>query len=166
MRHASTKAALVLTALLATIGCGGGGSDDATKFVGNWTFNTGSVINATCQPPIVPAMQSFDLAGREVSITKISNSSIRVLVGTGTGCSVTFSVSGAMATANANQLCTLPVMLGGQTSNQTIMVDSWTLSLSGTMLATTLSGAVAICTAMGSGSLSMSAGGTDGGAGG
>jgi hypothetical protein len=152
-----------LVAALGGAGCSSGSGDDASKFVGTWMYNTGSTINAACTAPL-PPMLSFDLTGQQVTITKVDDTHIKSSVGQ--SCTINFTVSGAMATAAAGQICMLTVDVGGTPMNEAIMLSTWVLTASGTALSTTLSGTVAICTATGSGTLSPSTTPADGGLGG
>jgi len=157
--HFSTVLACLLAASLA--GCGGG-SDDATKFAGTWTFTAGSSVTATCIPPAPPNPAPFDLTGQDVTITKVDNSHLRANVTLQAGqpaCLVNFHVSGSTATADDNQSCNVVLSLTGTPTSYPILLKSWTLTISGQVITTALQGSVALCTAMGSGTLMPGSGG-------
>jgi hypothetical protein len=134
-------ASLVVLALAVAPSCGGGGGDQTAKFVGAWTFTSGS-LTPVC---LVPGVPPFDLTGLNVTFTKIDDSTISLMINA--FCDVHFHVSGNSATAVANQTCSLD--LGGALMMQTVNVTKWTLSLSGDHIDNVIAGSVAICTASG-----------------
>lgn len=131
---------------------GGGGnggaaaSDPATAFVGGWTFDSGSVA-PTCSGVSVPAIA---LTGNAVSITKIDTGHINLSFSNSElTCSINFAVSGATATAESAQSCTIKVSGTSGTFN----VTTWTLTESGNSISMSVSGtakvAVVSCTPTG-----------------
>jgi hypothetical protein len=140
-----------------SLGCGSSSSsDDAAKFVGAWTFDSGSVP-AMCPPPLPSA--TLQLTGLVETITKVDTTHIKVEAGS--GCSVNFSVSGSTAMAASGQTCIFNTQAFGEVS---VAISTWTLSLSGATLSQTITGsAFGACTASGSGTATQHAG--DGGAG-
>jgi len=133
-----------LLALALTPSCGGGG-DPTARFVGPWTFSAGTVVPMCTLVPV----SSFSIAGLNVTFEKVDSSTIKLTVNA--GCVVSFKVSGSKATVVDGQTCSLDVPQVGTVS---ISVTSWTLTLVGDHIDTSLSGmALGICTAMGTGTL-------------
>jgi hypothetical protein len=120
--------------------CGGGG-DQTAKFVGPWTFASGSLM------PMCPiaGVPTFNLAGLNVAFEKVDDSTISLVINT--GCTVKFSVSGNKATAPSGQTCALD--LGPPLGPQSITIKTWTLVLTGNHIDATIAGQALICTAMG-----------------
>src|SRR4051812_24049843 len=154
MRNGITKSALLLAVTLAAA-CGSSAADDAMKFVGSWTFASGSVA-ATCSSGLPGG--TFPLAGLTVMITRVDNSHIRIEANT--SCIVNFSVSGATASVAAGQTCTLPTPTLGP---QQIDITTWTLALASGSIDAAITGTAigGLCTASGTGVLVPAAG--DGG---
>jgi hypothetical protein len=144
-----------LVSLTLAPSCGGGG-DQTTKFVGQWTFASGTLT------PVCPVagLPNFDLKGLNVTFQKVDNSTISLTLNT--TCVVKFTVSGSKATAVAGQMCGLD--LGAPLGMQSIAVTTWTLSLVGDHIDATIAGKASICSAMGTATLVR--GTTDGGVGG
>lgn len=145
----------VLLALAALAGCGSS-ADDAAKFAGEWTFESGQLAAACGQTIQAPA--PFQLRGLSVTLKRVNNSAFDLIAGTAQKCTLHFSVSGNKATAAANQPCILDV---GSFGEQTLNVTTWTLDLTGDHLVSTTSALVLICSLNGSGVLAR--GGPDGG---
>jgi hypothetical protein len=136
---------------LSTAACGGGSAAPQTdSFVGPWTFTSGMLTPACGGGVTVPP---FPLAGLSVVFTKVDDSTISLTAGTA-GCTVKFTVSGSTATAAAGQTCTLDVAIA---AGMPIMINKWTLKLSGDQIDSDISGAVLICTATGTGTLTRGA---------
>lgn len=155
----SKSRALALAALVSVgslIGCGGG-SDDAAKFAGPWTFESGE-LTPTCTAPI-GAQPPFSMAGLGVQLVKVSGGSFDLVAGDTGKCKVRFSVAGTKATVTANQKCELNV---GSFGPQEITVKTWTLELDGEKLKSVTTGSVFVCQLSGSGVLVRGA--PDGGA--
>jgi hypothetical protein len=132
----------------------GGGSGNADAFVGNWTFDSGT-IEPMCTGVTV---NSMDLTGATITITKVDGSHIRATSTTGITCNVTFAVSGSTATSQAGGTCTVMVPNFGAA---TVNITSWTLTLSGDKLMSNLNGSASIgglvsCTPMSTATLSKS----------
>jgi len=151
---------LVVGALCLTctpLACGGSSSSDvATPFVGDWTFDTG-MVNATCTGGLPNGM--FPLAGLTGTITRVNNT--QIMLTANASCVINFNVSGTTATAASGQTCTLNTPTLGP---QQIDITSWTLTMSGATLATSIMGTAVggLCNAAGTGTLSKHAA-TDGG---
>jgi hypothetical protein len=141
------KIGVTAVALVALAACGSS-ADDATKFAGVWTFESGQLA-ATCGQAI-PSPAPFQLAGLSVTLKRINNGSFDLIAGTAAKCTIHFSVSGNKATAPSNQTCILDV---GDTGEQTLTVDTWTLELAGDRLTSKTTGLVLICSLNGSGVL-------------
>jgi hypothetical protein len=161
MRHLTTTLPLLaLTFGVMAAGCGSSSSDDAAKFVGTWTFDSGSVA-ATCPAPL-PSL-SVPLMSLTETITRTDATHVKLEAG-GASCAITFMVSGMTATAAAGQTCvlntpTLPV------PTVSVVISTWTLMLSGTALSQSIAGtALGACATAGSGSATQHPA-TDGGAG-
>jgi hypothetical protein len=151
MRHATMGRFLALVLLAG--GCGSSSTDQTSKFVGTWTFDTGSA-DATCMGL---GNFSIPLAGLSGTITRVDDSHIQLAASTPCGpgsCTIKYSVSGMTATAESGQMCSLPVQaLGG--SCQAIAISSWTMTLSGSTLSASIMGTALVCTATGTGTLTM-----------
>jgi phosphotransferase system glucose/maltose/N-acetylglucosamine-specific IIC component len=132
MRYPTFRSILFVATLAAGCGSSASSSDGASKFAGSWTFNPGT---AMCTSSAL----SFPVTGLAVTIAKVDATNITLSAGT--GCSITFKVSGATATADAGQSCTLD----SQAGPQTIMVSSWTLVISGDHITNTAAGTATIC---------------------
>ncbi|HTA19006.1 MAG TPA: hypothetical protein VK989_06920 [Polyangia bacterium] len=131
--------------------CGGGGSgDQTTKFVGPWTFSSGELTpTATC-----PITTSFALKGIAVTFAKVDDSTISL--GIGAACTVKFTVTGAKATVEPNQTCTLD--FGAPLGAVAVAVKTWTLALSGDTIDNMIVGvAGGFCTASGTAVLTRGA---------
>src|SRR5262252_4715004 len=91
---------LVLLSSTFAASCGGGG-DQTAKFVGPWTFSSGSLM------PMCPiaGVPTFNLMGLNVTFQKVDNATISLMLNT--GCAVKFTVSGNKATAPSGQSCAL-----------------------------------------------------------
>jgi len=158
MRNVTTSKTLAIVLLVAACGSSSS-SDDASKFVGVWTFDSGT-ITATCSGGLPGG--SFPLTGLTGTITRTDNTHIRLTANA--SCVIDFTVSGstAMVVTSPPQSCTLNTPTLGP---QQIAINMWTMTLTGTTMSATISGTAlaGVCTASGSGSLSQH-GGTDGGA--
>ena len=119
-------------------GAGGSTASDATTaFVGSWTFDSGQIA-PTCKGVTVGAIA---LTGNKVSITKVDSGHIVLSFSNSElDCSVAFSVSGATATAEAGQTCSITVM-GIST---TFDVGTWTLTESGNSISMSFSGTASV----------------------
>jgi hypothetical protein len=145
-------ALVLMLALAVTPSCGGGGGDQTVKFLGTWTFSSGQ-LTPMCALITTP----FSLTGLPVVFTKVDDSTISL--GIGAACTVKFKVSGAKATVEPNQTCTLDV---GALGPQTVAIVKWTLMLSGDQIDNDIAGSILICTA--SGTAVLTRGGPDAGA--
>jgi hypothetical protein len=154
---------LVALALAAASACSSAGpsGDQTTKFSGAWTFASGQLA-PTCS--IAAGLPPFDLAGLDVTFTKIDDATISLTINA--TCDVHFHVSGDSGTVLANQTCALD--LGGVLGMQNIMVTKWTLALAGDQIDCAITGQASFCSAAGTGVLvrrTADAGVTDGAAG-
>jgi hypothetical protein len=150
----STLATLFAAAwfMLAPACGGGGGGDQTTKFIGTWTFSSGDLTPTAGCPITAP----FSLKGLTVTFAKVDNSTISL--GIGTACTVKFTVSGAKATVEPKQTCTLDV---GALGPMSVAIDAWTLTLTGDQIDNMIEGSILICKA--SGMAVLTRGGPDGG---
>jgi hypothetical protein len=145
------RATLIL-ALTGVSACGGGGvgGDQASKFAGSWTFQSG-VLTPDCGAGLT--VPPFMLTGLPLVLTKVDDSTIQVVAGSA-GCTLTFKVAGAVASATSGQMCTLET---GSLGQQTVTVTSWKLTLADERITTDISASVMAsiltCTATGSGVL-------------
>jgi hypothetical protein len=145
-------AALVIVSAVSAVGCdddGGGSSGDADAFVGNWGFTSGS-IEPNCTGV---TLATVDLTGATVAITKVDGSHIHGMVSGSITCDVTFAVSGSTATAAAGSTC---MVSAGNLGSVAASITSWTLTVSGTTIQTSLMGTVSslvTCMPSGSGTL-------------
>ena len=143
-----------LGAGLVSLACSSGGGN-GVGLVGTWTFTSGSVTPMMCSVLGLSITTSFPLAGQELPIVKGADSS-HVEVSAGS-CPVTFTVTGTSASAAPGQACN--VSFGGISAPVTI--SSWTLTLTGDTLTSSLSGSAPTggpsCTLSGAGTLTPSA---------
>lgn len=155
MQKLGTTAALLLAMIaIPAGGCSSDGGDDAAKFAGTWTFDSGMVMPMCALLPLA----DFSLVGLEVIITATDKSHLAVTAGNA-GCAVNFTVSGATATASPGQACTLEVAGGPRM----IGVTSWTMTIAGDIIQTQLTGTLeGLCMPSGLGVLGRHA--ADGGA--
>jgi hypothetical protein len=143
--------AMMFTATVTTLAsCGSSApaGDQTMPFIGSWVFASG-MLTPTCKAPL-PQLPAFALAGLDVTFTKVDSATIRLEAGTA-GCTVVFTVSGQAATAKPGQSCMLD--LGGVLREQLVGIKSWTLMAAGDHINNTISGAVAVCSADGTGVL-------------
>jgi hypothetical protein len=152
MRNRTTMAvAVALTSVAMTLAACGSSAptgDQTTSFVGTWAFSSG-MLTPTCMSPI-PQLPPFSLKGLTVAFTKVDDSTFSLTAGTA-GCTVLFGASGQTATARPMQTCMLD--LGPPLGPEAVAIKSWTLTASGDQIENTISGAIAVCTADGSGVL-------------
>ena len=131
----------VAAALLA-LGCGSNSvmtnSNPTAAFTGSWTFGSGSIQPMCSGITISP----FDLTGDTMVVTKVDDTHVAtMLTGTGVMCDVNFTVSGSTATAETGQSCLVSVNAGTLgTVPVTIMITSWTLTVSGNSLTIAMNG--------------------------
>jgi hypothetical protein len=150
---------MLALALALAPACGDSGGDQTTKFIGDWTFASGSLAASCLGSPLPP----FDLTGLPATFTKVDDGTIAL--GLGTVCSVKFHVSGNEANVAAGQTCTLD--LGTGLGMQSITIMKWSLTLTGDRIDNDIQGMAAICMASGTAVLVRGApdGGPVGGAG-
>jgi len=130
-------------------GSGGAASDATTPFVGSWTFDSGSVT-----PMCSVNVAAISLTGSAVAITKIDSSHIKLAFSNSElTCNVDFAVSGATATAESGQTCTITVM----GTSATFKVTTWTLMESGSTISMSVNGTAMVsivnCTPAGTATL-------------
>ena len=127
-----------------------GGALRTDDFVGSWRYDSGTLTPNMCSV-LGTAIPPIPLTGETVTITKTDATHINV--NAGSACDVAFTVNGAVATAAPNSTCAVTVMGIPVTLN----ITSWTLTLSGTGLASAESGSAPLggsaCTASGTGAL-------------
>ena len=156
MRPRLSRASILFALLTVTLApsCGGGGSgDQTTKFVGAWTFASGELTPTAGCPISAP----FSLKGISVMFAKVDDATISL--GIGAVCTVRFKVSGATATVEPKQTCTLDF---GALGPMAVAIDAWTLTLTGDQIDNTIEGSIFICKA--SGTAVLTRGAHDGGA--
>jgi hypothetical protein len=125
---------LALIACAAFGGCSSSSNGATDKFLGNWTFETGT-LSAACTglPPF-----SSSLIGETVTLMKGTSSDLASTLTTSMGtCMLKLTVSGTMATADAGQSCTFNVTAGGLTVPVTVNINSWTVTTTDGMTMTT-----------------------------
>lgn len=119
-------------------GTGGSTTTDATSaFVGSWTFDSGQI------PPNCTGLtlNAIMLTGNKVSITKVDSGHIDLSFSNSElDCSVAFAVSGATATAETGQTCSITVM----GTSATFDVGTWTLTESGSSISMSISGTASV----------------------
>ncbi|MFL5308326.1 MAG: hypothetical protein ACJ8F1_24155 [Polyangia bacterium] len=129
------RAVLVLG--LATASCGSSSSSNPDSFVGQWTYQSGSIV-PNCSGITVG---DIDLTGDAVSITKVDSTHIAMVVAaTGAMCNVRFAVDGNTATADTNQTCAI----SDGTYNATLHVTSWTLLMDSGTITMSMKGTAAV----------------------
>ncbi len=127
----------VLVLALAVASCGSSSSSNPDAFVGNWTFQSGSIV-PNCTGIM---LGDINLTGDAVPITKVDATHIAMMVSaTGAMCNVRFTVNGNTATADSGQTC---AMMDGVYA-ATMSVTSWTLSLSNDTITMSMSGTAAV----------------------
>ncbi|MES1166136.1 MAG: hypothetical protein ABUR63_10275, partial [Verrucomicrobiota bacterium] len=127
----------VLVLALATVSCGSSSSSNPDSFVGQWTFQSGSIV-PNCSGLTV---SDIDLTGDAVTITKVDSSHIAMVVAaTGAMCNVRFTVNGSTATADIGQTC----MISASGNSATLHVTSWTLSMAAGMITMSMNGVAAV----------------------
>jgi hypothetical protein len=145
----------VLGFALAGAACSSSSGSNADAFVGTWTFTSGTITPMNCSlggtsvPPV-------DLTGSQLVVTKVDDSHVTAMLSS--TCAPTFSTSGSTATVASNQSC--GVMTSGLTV--TVAISSWTMSVTGDSMTTSMSGSVGLlagCTVSGTGMLTKPAGG-------
>jgi hypothetical protein len=121
--------------------CGGGGANQTDKFVGPWTFASGTLV------PMCPiaGVPNFNLMGLPVTFQKVDASTISLMLNA--GCIVSFKVSGNKATVEAKQTCSLDT--GSALGTVSVAITTWSLTLTGDHIDSSLSGTASFCTAMG-----------------
>ena len=138
-----------LVGLALVIGGAGCGSSKtgSEHFAGTWVY--AGMINPNCGSG-GPAVAPIDLTGYSVVITATDSSHLSVALGT--ACTVKFDVDGFTATAQSGQSCSFN--LGGTLGQQAVTITKWTLTSTSTDTITSdFSGAILICTATGTGTL-------------
>ncbi len=133
-----------MLACAAFIGCSSSSNSAPDKFVGNWTFSSGS-LNATCTglPPF-----TNDLTGQTLTLTKgMSSDLVSTLTSSLGTCTLKLSVSGTVASAEPAQSCSFNVPVAGTSIAVTVNINTWTVTTTDGMSMTTAA------TATGSGGL-------------
>ncbi len=102
MLHRTTLTLALLSA--STLAACGGEEKDVSKYVGNWTYMTGSVtVNCDKAPPMqFPLTGSFKVASGTDSDLATSPDM--------TTCNLKFDVSGTTVSMRPNQFCMFPAM--------------------------------------------------------
>jgi hypothetical protein len=124
-------AALIAASCLAAGSCSSSGSNN-DKFMGTWTFDTGSITGTNCT-----GLSTVSLQGETLTLTKgtMSDLSSTLMSSFGT-CTLNLNVMGTVASATAGQTCIFTVAaLGGL--QVTFGVDSWTVTTTDGMSMTT-----------------------------
>jgi hypothetical protein len=109
----------------AFIGCSSSSNSAPDKFVGTWTFGSGS-LNAMCNglPPFMS-----DLTGQTLTLTKGTSSDLVSTLTSSLGtCTLKLSVSGTVASAEAGQSCSFMVTVGGIAVPVTVNINTWTVT--------------------------------------
>jgi hypothetical protein len=149
--------ALVLMAGCSSSGNPGSSGPSADSYVGTWTFQSGS-INPGC--PASLNVPSIDLTSQPVSISKVDSTHIAMMIAAtdqSVMCDVNFTVNGSTATAASGQTCAIKA--SGITA--TVMVTSWTLTLSGSTIDMSMMGtanAIVTCNPTSTGTLTKTGG--------
>ncbi len=159
---AAVALALALALASSLTGCGGGGSAASTDaFVGQWTFQTGSIS------PMCSGITISDIAltGDALEITKVDGTHVAmVIAASGLSCDVTFAVSGSTASVESGQSCVATF----DNMSATVDIATWKLTLTGDTLVSSMTGNASVsiisCTPTSTGTLAPS--GADGAAGG
>jgi hypothetical protein len=137
-----TAVALALAGGCSSSG-GGSGGVTADNYVGNWTFQSGSIV-PNCSGGI--SVPTIDLTGDTVAITKVDATHVAAMIGGGGGaaapvmCNVTFTVDGSTAKANSGSTCAI----NDNGIAATVTVTSWTLTLSGNQIDMSMAGTASV----------------------
>ena len=126
-------------AALFLFGCGSSSiaGDPATNFAGNWTFGSGS-IQPMCN---IAGISPVDLTGDTLSIIRVDPTHVSTsLTGSGLMCNVDFTVTGTTATAANGSSCLVNVPVSGTNVPVSIVITSWTLTVSGDTLSMAMKG--------------------------
>ena len=124
-RDAARLTSLLAVACAAFIGCSSSSNSAPDKFVGTWTFSSGS-LNATCNglPPFMS-----DLTGQTLTLMKGTSSDLVSTLTSSLGtCTLKLGVSGTVASAEAGQSCNFTVMVGGLSVPVTVNINTWTVT--------------------------------------
>ena len=140
-----------LSACSDSLGNSDGGAPRTDAFVGTWRYDSGTLAPNMCMV-LGTAIPPIPLTGEMITITKMDDNHLNV--NAGSACDVKFTVSGSVATAAGGSTCVVTVMNIPVTLN----ITSWTLTLTGSTLASSESGSAPLggsaCTASGTGTLS------------
>jgi hypothetical protein len=108
-------------------------TNSADKFVGTWTFDSGTVTPTNCQ-----GLGPVSLVGETLTLAKGTGSDLMSTFQSSFGtCALNLTVSGNAADADAGQTCMFNVPVAGTTLTFTFNVTSWTVTTTNGMAMTT-----------------------------
>ena len=94
------------------------------KFVGTWTFDSGTITPTNCQ-----GLGPISLVGETLTLAKGTGSDLVSTLQSSFGtCTLNLTVSGNVADANAGQSCMFNVPVGGTTLTFTFNITSWSVT--------------------------------------
>jgi len=131
--------------VLGAVGCGGGSSNNAGKYVGIWTYSSGTETT-TC-PDFTPSTDTSQLTG-SVNISAGSSADL-VTSDNSSSCVLKFDLDkNGVAQVLPGQTCTSPLtFIDGSTGTLNLTPQTWMLSLfSPTVLASSGSGTATVLT--------------------
>jgi hypothetical protein len=116
---------LGLLVAFATAGCGGGSSGGASRFIGTWSYSSGTQTT-TCND-FVPPTSTDQLTGSVLVSAGISSD---LVTNDGEGCLLKFDVVGGVGDVIPGQSCGSSITFtDGTAGTLTITPQTWTLSL-------------------------------------
>jgi hypothetical protein len=131
-------------AALAAVGCGGGSSNNVGKYVGIWTYSSGTETT-TC-PDFNPSTDTSQLTG---SVTITAGSSADLVTSDNTACVLKFDLDkSGVAQVLPGQSCPSTISFAdGSTGTLTLTPQTWMLSMSSpTVLSSSGSGTASVQT--------------------
>ena len=94
------------------------------KFIGTWTFDTGTITPTNCQ-----GITPISLVGETLMLAKGTSSDLVSTLQSSFGtCTLNLTVSGTVASADAGQSCMFTVPVAGTPLSFTFNVSSWTVT--------------------------------------
>ncbi len=133
-REAAGLAGVLVLACAAFVGCSSSSNGAVDKFIGNWTFDSGT-LDANCNglPPF-----SNNLAGQTLTLMKGTSSDLVSTLASSLGtCTLKLTVSGTVASADPGQSCTFNVPVGGLSVAVTVNINTWTVTTTDGLAMTT-----------------------------
>jgi hypothetical protein len=127
-------AGFLLLACASFSGCSSSATTPSDKFIGTWTFDSGSVMpNSGCF-----GISESSLVGETLTLAKGTSADLQSTLQTQFGtCPLQLTVMDSVASANPGQTCMFTVPVGGQQVTVTFDITTWTVTSSnGTTMTT------------------------------